>query len=236
MLGILIPIYSRYKSRNSAGLLRQSSSPLAVSTQPKILIVVEGQNDIEFLRRISAILHYADASMPDLADLERRLELVFVPSGGGDSPSAFRFAALNLPEFHLLDRDLPPATEARQRAAAMVNSRPRCHAVITSKLCLENYLHSDAIFEASGISIEISDEVNVPDTIARHEHDCRDHNIPWNQLPVRTRKRMRNKAKKWLNREAVDRMTSERLADRDPDGEVRSWLTTIATLIANNSH
>ena len=74
--------------------------------------------------------------------MERRLALVFVPSGGVDLSNAFRFAGLNLPEFHILDRDIPPATQTRQQVAAMVNSRPRCHAVITSKRSLENYLHT----------------------------------------------------------------------------------------------
>jgi hypothetical protein len=65
-------------------------------------VVIEGPNDIEFLRRISAILHREDSSLPDLADMERRHTLVFAPTGGADLSSAFRFAGLNLPEFHLL--------------------------------------------------------------------------------------------------------------------------------------
>ena len=48
----------------------------------RLLVIVEGPNDIEFLRRISAILHRDDPRLPDLADMERRLALVFVPSGG----------------------------------------------------------------------------------------------------------------------------------------------------------
>ena len=34
----------------------------------------------------------------------------------------------------------------------MVNSRPQCHAAVTTKRSMENYLHPAAIFEASGIS------------------------------------------------------------------------------------
>ena len=52
----------------------------------------------------------------------------------------------------------------------------------------------------------------------------------WESLSRRARRRLRDKAKKWLNREAVDRMTPERLAERDPAGEVIGWLRTIAEL------
>jgi hypothetical protein len=49
-------------------------------------------------------------------------------------------------------------------------------------------------------------------------------------LSRRARRRLRDKAKKWLNRDAVERMTPERLAERDPAGEVISWLRMIAEL------
>ena len=145
--------------RSIAGFLRPGSPRPSSST--RLLVVVEGPNDIEFLRRISTILHGDDPSLPDLARMERELALVFVPSGGVDLSTAFRFASLGLPEFHLLDRDVPPATQARQQVAAMVNSRTRCCAAVTSKRSLENYLQADAAFEASGFRVAISDDENV---------------------------------------------------------------------------
>lgn len=39
-----------------------------------------------------------------------------------------------------------------------------------------------------------------------------------------------DKAKVWHNTQAVERMTPQRLAERDPKGKVRSWLDTIARL------
>jgi putative ATP-dependent endonuclease of OLD family len=205
------------------GLPRQVSSA-------QVLVVVEGPNDIEFLRRISAILHREDPSLPDLADMERQHALVFVPSGGVDLSTGFRFASLRLPEFHLLDRDVPPATQTRYQVAAIVNSRPRCRAAITSKRSLENYLHGDAIFEASGISVAFSDEDNVPELIARHANERHASGVRWDDLSARARKRLCYKAKKWLNTRAVEQMTPARLAERDGGGEVRSWLASIAVL------
>jgi len=51
---------------------------------PRVFVVVEGSNDIQFLNRISRILHADDPRLPDLAEMERRGELIFVPFGGGD--------------------------------------------------------------------------------------------------------------------------------------------------------
>lgn len=216
--------------RTLRALRRQGRPRKTTLAQPQILVIVEGTNDIEFLRRISAILHREDTRLPDLADMERRRELIFVPSGGSDGSSACRFAGLNLPEFHLLDRDIPPATESRCRVAAMVNSRPGCRAVVTSKRSLENFLHCDAVLEANGIPVVFSDQENVPEVVARRAHEYRGGDIAWDQLPLRAQKRLRDKAKKGLNTRAVEQMTTERLAERDPGGEVRSWLEIIASL------
>ncbi len=199
-------------------------------TQPQVLVVVEGPNDIEFLRRISAILHRDDPRMPDLADMEREGLLVFAPTGGVDLSTAFRFAGLSLPEFHLLDRDVPPATQTRHQVAAMVNSRARCHAAATSKRSLENFLHPAAILEASGFSVAYSDDEDVPELVAQRVNERHESGVRWEDLPARARKRLRFKAKRWLNSRAVEQMTPARLAARDGGGEVRAWLATIAEL------
>lgn len=47
------------------------------------LVMLEGRNEIEFLKRISKILHANDAAVPDLSQLERLGMLVFIPVGGG---------------------------------------------------------------------------------------------------------------------------------------------------------
>ena len=212
--------------------LDSSRRPKNTSTDgdPKILVVVEGPNDIEFLRRISTILHADDPQIPDLAEMERRRELIFVPFGGDLRLWTFRLAGLGPAEWHLYDRDMPPETESRQRVADIVNLRPRCQAALTKKRHMESYLHAEAIFEASGIEISFSDDDHVAGLIARQCYERGNGQIPWAELPARARKRRRDKIKKWLNTRAVERMTAERLAERDPEGEVRSWLTTIARL------
>ncbi len=207
-----------------------SASALADGS-PGVFVVVEGPNDIQFLRRISTILHADDPATPNLADMERRGELTFIPFGGGDLRLwTFRLAGLGPAEWHLYDRDMPPETEARQRAVDIVNLRPRCRAVLTKKRHLENYLHPKAIHEASGIHIDFSDDDYVADIVARHRCARRQGRMPWSELPGRSRKRRRDKVKRWLNTDAVERMNPALLAERDPDGEVRSWLAAIAHL------
>jgi hypothetical protein len=197
---------------------------------PRIIIVVEGQHDVEFLRRISGILHAADPTLPDLAAMEHRRELVFLPFGGDPRPWAFRLASLELAEFHIYDRDVPPATDSREQAADMVNCRPYCRAVLTSKRSLENYLDSDAIFEHRGIRIEPSDHDDLADRVAQHVYERQEKVVSWHELPARARKRCRDKAKRWLNTRAAERMTVQRLANRDPNQEIQAWLKTIAAL------
>ncbi|MGA2257516.1 MAG: hypothetical protein ABSG53_22885, partial [Thermoguttaceae bacterium] len=69
-----------------------------------------------------------------------------------------------------------------------------------------------------------------PGLIAQHANQHHESGDVWNEIPVRARKRLRHKARKWLNTRAVEQMTATRLAERDASGEVRGWLATIAKL------
>jgi putative ATP-dependent endonuclease of the OLD family len=82
-----------------------------------------------------------------------------MPIGGGDPLSwAARMAALGLPEFHLLDREVPPATERRQQAVEIVNKRINCLAYLTQKRALENYLHPFAVQDVSSLDLTFDDD------------------------------------------------------------------------------
>jgi hypothetical protein len=210
-----------------AGAESQRASPRKRAT-PGVLVVVEGPNDIEFLRRISRISHLDDPTMADLAHLEAGGHVVFVPFCGGSVPDwSYRLAAVGWSEFHLYDREMPPETEIRQRAAAVVNARPGCQATLTSRRSLENYLHPSAIEDAAGVTAVFSKADSVAEVVARA---CLPEGVSWNDLSVRTHRRLRYRAKRWLNTIAVDQMTPARLAEQDPAGEVESWIHAIARL------
>jgi len=197
----------------------------------RVLLVVEGIHDIEFLRRISLMLHTHDPSLPHLADMERRGEVIFVPSGGGrEAAWTHRLAPLAKPEFHLCDRELPPETEHRRQAVDQVNRRERCHAVLTKKRSIENYLHPQAILAASDMDVEFDDFDPVAEIVAKRRYQLDLDVEPWELLTRRARSRMTYRVKRWLNTRAAEQMTVELLRDRDPDGEVISWLTAIRRL------
>ena len=81
---------------------------------------------------------------------------------------------------------------------------PSCSANLTSKRSLENYLHSRAILEACGLNVGHDDESDVPGLLARKSLGI---DSRWENLPHRTRSRMRHRFKKRLNTTAVERMT-----------------------------
>lgn len=194
-----------------------------------LFVVLDGINDVEFMRRISRVLATADGSMPDLEKLENDGRLVFIPRGGSDNKIwSHRLASLHAPEFHLYDRDCPPLSELHESAAAEINQRERAVAVVMRKRSLENYLHPTAIEKVSGVVMTFSDREDVPGKV-------------WDGLYARAptgpgkrsrrhRRRSINRIKQWLNREAVDAMTPALVAQQDPAGEIRNWLRTIQQL------
>jgi hypothetical protein len=198
----------------------------------RLLLVVEGRHDVMFLRTLSNTLHGADASLPDLAALEAGGELVFLPIGGGDVLAwADRLESLHVPELHLYDRETPPETELRLQAADLVDQRPSCRAFVTQKRALENYIHPHCIREISGLELSYGDDDDVAELVARGCHERSGRPPAWEALPGRARKWFRERAKKWLNRLAVELMTPELLAGSDPAGEIRTWLATAGELL-----
>lgn len=196
-----------------------------------LLMVLEGINDVEFLLQLSRRLHAEDPQIVDLALLHAQGRILFVPTGGGNFAEwAVRFAALGCPEFHLYDRELAPETERRQQAVEVVNARPHCRGFLTTKRSRENYLDPRAIAQAGGGTIPIEDELCVGSVLARHWYESIPQLIPWPAISRRGRQRLVYRAKRWLNRQAVQQMTATLLSERDPAGEVRSWLQVIAEM------
>jgi len=199
----------------------------------RVLLVVEGINDIDFLRLISRVLRSCDLRLPELESMERQGELVFLPFGGSHVVAwQQRLHPLGIPEFHLYDRELPPETDQRQETADAVNRRSQCCAVLTGKRSLENYLHPKAIAEAGGIDVSFGDFDPVATLTAKSLHEAGIEDTPWELLSRRCRSRLTHRAKRWLNTKVAERMTPELLTQCDPDNEVITWMKTIASLAA----
>lgn len=206
----------------------------------KIFVGVEGPNDISFLMGISQMLITAGEDVPDLVQLELDGDLIFVPLGGSNLALwASRLTPLNRPEFHIYDRDNPPPA-APKYATQMVaiNARVGCCAVTTQKSELENYIHHDAICEAyAGHNITITipapfaDFDDVPVIVAEAVHAANGGD-PWAGLEEEKRKKKESRVKSLINKAAVAQMTVPRLAQTDPDNEIRGWFTNIAQMMA----
>ena len=209
----------------------ESSESVARTRHRPVIVVVEGQFDIEFLQRISRTLHAADATVPNLAAEETDGNVILVPfGGGGHAEWISRFQSLRLPEFHLFDRETSPETENRLTTAVAINARPRCRAVVMQRRSLENYLHPDAITDTFDVSVEFTPQCPVVQRLATELHRSGSFAVPWQELSRKGRHRLFNRLKRRLNTAAADHMTVGRIQQADPAGEIHSWLVAISRL------
>ncbi|NQV23017.1 MAG: ATP-dependent endonuclease [Rhodopirellula sp.] len=209
----------------------ESNAP-AIKTQHRpVIVVVEGQFDIEFLQRISRTLHAADSTIPNLVTEEADGNVILVPfGGGGHAEWISRFQSLRLPEFHLFDRETSPETESRLATATAINVRPGCRAVVMRRRSLENYLHPDAVTDVFGVVVEITPQCPVVQRLATALHRSGSFAVPWQELSRKGQHRLFNRLKRRLNTAAADHMTVARLQRADPAGEIHSWLAAISRL------
>jgi hypothetical protein len=200
-----------------------------------VLMVVEGSHDLEFLKRISRLLHASDPRLPDLEHEAAQGKLLLVPAGGANlGPWALGLEMLALLELHIYDREMSPETSVRQRLVASLQARPNCRAFLTRKRSLENYLHPAAIGEATGIELTFGDDDSVASLLACALHAVQPRHVSWEDLSPRTRKRLRERSKHVLNTRAVEQMTLARLTERDGAGEIIGWLSALAVLLESN--
>lgn len=205
------------------------ANPTAPVRRP-VLVLVEGHRDVQFMLRIAEVLHVHDPALPDLADCEAAGRLVFIPVSGDLARWAHRFAPLGLPELHRYDCEVEPVASARRALVAQVNRRPGCGAFLTTKRSVENYLHPDAVYEASGVHIDIDDTADVPERLARQVLVDQGGTV-WEDVPHPGQRKLRDKAKQVLCTLAVEMMTMDRLAERDPVGEAAGWLAALGRLL-----
>lgn len=209
----------------------ESNDSVAETRHRPVIVVVEGQFDIEFLRRISRTLHAADSAVPNLTTEETDGNVILVPfGGGGHAEWISRFQSLRLPEFHLFDRETSPETENRLATAAAINVRPGCRAVVMRRRSLENYLHPEAITDAFDVSVAFTPQCPVVQRLATELHRSGSFAVPWQELSRKGQHRLFNRLKRRLNTTAADHMTVARIQQADPAGEIHSWLATITRL------
>ena len=227
---------TRYIAANDDSTFGQIKDSLGMfaNHNVKVFVGVEGPNDIEYLKRISAILSSSESDISDFSEAEASGKLVFIPMGGSTLELwTSRLEGLDLPEVHILDRDVePPARAKYQDAADRVNARGQC-SFITNSREMENYIHYEAINEAFDLSLDsnYSNFDDVPTLVAIAVHGASESPKTWDELTDKKRGQKESKAKKKLNRDAIDNMTPVRLTEVDPEDEVRLWLREISQYV-----
>ena len=227
---------TRYIAENDDTTFEQIKDSLGMfaNHNVKVFVGVEGPNDIEYLKRMSAILAPTEADIADFAEAECTGKLVFIPMGGSTLELwTSRLEGLDLPEVHILDRDIePPASAKYQDAADRVNARGQ-RSFITNSREMENYIHYEAINEAFELSLEnnYSNFDDVPTLVAMAVHEASESTRGWHEINDKKRGQKESKAKKKLNREAISCMTPARLTQVDHADEVRVWLREISQYV-----
>lgn len=183
----------------------------------RVLVCVEGPNDVLALRALSHALHMENESVIDLSSDPR---CAFVPLGGGTLGqwvSKRYLKGFRRPEFHIYDNDVAKY----QKTVDDVNAR-KTHdsARLTLRREMENYLHPDAIKESLDVTITVNHTDDVPKIIAD----------AIGAIPTRKSINSKN-VKKKLAEDAFPKMTASRIKEIDPDGEILGWLEEISDLL-----
>lgn len=200
------------------------------SDKIQVIVYVEGNHDVNALKRYSHILYTEN---PESIDLTSSKKVGYVIAGGSSLKHYIEhkhLEGLGKPEVHIYDSDVPDYINIVQQINNENN--PNKVAFNTAKPELESYLHHEAILEAyseNGINNliinEITDDVDVPYFVAEKLY-VRD-GADWDSLDNQKKKTLSSDKKKLLNVQAVEKMNIERIQSRGGYAEMILWLKTI---------
>ncbi len=197
----------------------------------KVFVIVEGVYDVVFLKSLSRMFLKHGRVVPDLDNLEFSGELIFVPAGGANNLAywASRLKHLDRPEFHLFDRDAPSASPSKhQTKIEAVNLRPKCKAISTTRLEMENFLHHRAInaaAQAQGLHINLTEDYGFDDDVPKLLAAALNLHAP------QSSKWGDSKVKFWLADKVVETMDQQMVLEVDPSGEMIGWLGEISSML-----
>lgn len=201
---------------DSLGVYPDLAPALAPHHGVKLVVCVEGPNDVAFLTAISRIAHRSDQT---IIDIDMSQNVVILPLGGSvlkEWVNLNYLKKLNTREYHIYDSD---NTDAHAIDCDRVNRRgDGSSARMTRKREMENYIHSDIVREVFGVQIEINDTMDVSTEIS---NTIRASN-PEGYRP--------DTVKKKLNKRCAPKMTLQLLHERDPEDEVLGWLRDISNI------
>lgn len=185
------------------------------STKVRLLVYVEGKNDVMFLKHISKILYSANKTNINLFTDNR---IAFIPTGGVNSLKDFinnkYLRSLGLPEIYIVDRDEQ-------------NDKKVKKAIVTKRREMENYIHPSIIKEflinkypdlkEREFNINFSDpDLFVPEAI---HNLLKSNNDVLGNVDVPSVGTIKN----WLNSKVVSKMNYNHLIDLNVAEELEDW-------------
>lgn len=227
ILSVKTPILA--DGTNDDGLLALIIKKLGILPSPtdkvKVLLYVEGNNDVTALKGYSKLLFENGAIEEDIMSSNK---VGIVISGG----SSLRFYidkkyldGLGKPALHIYDND---KQEYRDHVAKInEEGNPAKKAFNTSMFEMENFLCKEAIEEAyadNGLTVSIPNfdsQADVPTLV------CKANNPDWDTFDDKKKKSKESKVKHLLNTQAVAKMTVERLIAKGVKDELKSWFDTL---------
>ncbi len=228
-------VYSCENEEEATANLERVIETLGVipDSRVKILLFVEGTNDVAFFENLSEKIHEED---PNILSLKNNPAVAIIPVGGSTLKQWAEqryLRGINKTEFHIYDRDgqnNPPYLATVEGINARNNGDK---AYLTNKRELENYVHINAICATFGIARTqpIENMENVPEYVARTLHEASLSPHTWDQLEQDKLGKKISQAKKRINKEAIQRMNLALLRESDPDDEILGWLEQISGIL-----
>lgn len=199
----------------------------------RVVVVVEGRNDVSFLTNVSATLCTVE---PSKYVALGSIETVLILTGGGSNLKDWvernALSRIGVPCVYIFDRDMAHGPNYVQQAAIINSRNGRSQAFVTSRREIENYIHPDVIrdflirehgFDPGPLAFSHDDDV--PLEIAKRIHEHANPSRPWDALPPRDQKDKQSRVKLRLNTDCTSRMTFEQI-----DDEIKEWIATISEL------
>ena len=200
----------------------------------RVFVCVEGPNDVAFFINVARVLWKAGKAAGFEPD--NTPEVVFLPLGGStlrDWVNSHYLKPLGRPEVHIYDRDEGSPPKYQQQVDEVNQRQDGSKAFLTAKREIENYLHADAIRKVLGVNIEVSDDNDVPNAVAKAIHENGGSATPWEQLSDEKRKKKESRAKQRLNHEVAAAMTVDLFQERGALDEIFEWFNAIKGLTQN---
>ncbi len=224
----------RVVEKGSEDVFKRIADDLGVipDNRVRVFVCVEGPNDVAFLKNMARILK-SDGDEAGF-DPDNTPEIVFLPLGGStlrDWVNSHYLKPLGRPEIHIYDRDADSPPKYKDQVDKINQRNDGSRAFLTKKREAENYLHPDAIRKVLGVEVEVTDENDVPEAVARAIHEREEGAVPWEQLSEEKRKKKVGCAKRQLNNKVAAEMTVKWLEERGALDEIREWFITIKQFI-----